>query len=226
MKKNIKIAIDSPAGAGAGTQSKLISKHYNLFYLDTGKLYRVLAYYKLKNPNKFNLTYVKNKIKKIKLRELNNKRLLPNEIGIEASLISKNKKIRNLVDIIQKKYAYKPPKKYNGSCLDGRDITYKILPDADFKFFITADIKVRAKRRYKELKTLNKKIKYIDVLKSIKLRDQSDYKRKVSPLKITKDSILIDTTNLTIEKCFSKIKKIIDLSLIKKSDVALKLLNK
>ena len=226
MKKNIKIAIDSPAGAGAGTQSKLISKHYNLFYLDTGKLYRVLAYYKLRNPNKFNLTYAKNKIKKIKLSELNNKRLLPNEIGIEASLISKNKKIRNLVDIIQKKYAYKPPKKYNGSCLDGRDITYKILPDADFKFFITADIKVRAIRRYKELKTLNKKIKYIDVLKSIKQRDQSDYERKVSPLKKTKDSILIDTTNLTIEKCFSKIKMIIDLSLNKKSDITLKHLSK
>jgi len=213
MRKNIKIAIDSPAGAGAGTQSKLLSKHYNLFYLDTGKIYRVLAYYKLKNPYKFNLTYVKNKIKKIKLSELNNKKLLPNEIGIEASLISKNKKIRKLVDIIQKKYAYKPPKKYNGSCLDGRDITYKILPDADFKFFITADINVRAKRRFKELKALNKKIKYIDVLKSIKQRDQSDYKRKISPLKITKDSILIDTTNLTIKKCFSKIKSIIDQNL-------------
>mgnify|MGYP006107842585 FL=1 len=213
MRKNIKIAIDSPAGAGAGTQSNLLSKHYNLFYLDTGKIYRVLAYYKLKNPYKFNLTYVKNKIKKIKLSELNDKKLLPNEIGIEASLISKNKKIRKLVDIIQKKYAYKPPKKYNGSCLDGRDITYKILPDADFKFFITADINVRAKRRFKELKALNKKIKYIDVLKSINQRDQSDYKRKISPLKITKDSILIDTTNLTIKKCFSKIKSIIDQNL-------------
>jgi len=200
--KNIKIAIDSPAGAGAGTQSKLISKHYNLFYLDTGKIYRVLAYYKIKNPNKFNLIYVKNKIKKIKLHELNNKKLLPNKIGIEASIISKNKKIRRLVDIIQKKYAYNPPKKYNGSCLDGRDITYKILPDADFKFFITADIKIRAKRRYKELRILNKETKYIDVLKSIKQRDQSDYKRKISPLKKTKDSILIDTTNLTIKKCF------------------------
>ena len=216
MRKNIKIAIDSPAGAGAGTQSKLLSKHYNLFYLDTGKIYRVLAYYKLKNPYKFNLTYVKNKIKKIKLSELNDKKLLPNEIGIEASLISKNKKIRKLVDIIQKKYAYKPPRKYNGSCLDGRDITYKILPDADFKFFITADINVRAKRRFKELKALNKKIKYIDVLKSINQRDQSDYKRKISPLKITKDSILIDTTNLTIKKCFSKIKSIIDQNLDEK----------
>ena len=213
--KNIKIAIDSPAGAGAGTQSKLISKHYNLFYLDTGKIYRVLAYYKIKNPNKFNLIYVKNKIKKIKLHELNNKKLLPNKIGIEASIISKNKKIRRLVDIIQKKYAYNPPKKYNGSCLDGRDITYKILPDADFKFFITADIKIRAKRRYKELRILNKETKYIDVLKSIKQRDQSDYKRKISPLKKTKDSILIDTTNLTIKKCFSKIKNIIDMGIQK-----------
>ena len=209
-KKSIKVAIDSPAGAGAGTQSKLISKYYNLFYLDTGKIYRVLAYHKLKNPNKFNLTYIKKKIKLMKLSELNNKKLLPNEIGIEASIISKNKKIRKLVDIVQKKYAYRPPKKYNGSCLDGRDITYKILPDADFKFFITANIKIRAKRRYNELRAINKKIKFDDVLKSIKKRDLNDYKRKISPLKKTKDSILIDTTNLTIKKCFSIIRNIID----------------
>ena len=209
-KKRIKIAIDSPAGAGAGTQSKLISKHYNLFYLDTGKIYRVLAYHKLKHPNKFNLKYIKKKIKLIKLSELNNKKLLPNEIGIEASIISKNKQIRKLVDIVQKKYAYKPPKRYNGSCLDGRDITYKILPDADFKFFITASIKIRAKRRYKELKALNKETKFNDVLKSIKKRDLSDFQRKISPLKKAKDSILIDTTSLTIRKCFSIIRNIID----------------
>lgn len=207
---NIKIAIDSPAGAGAGTQSKLLSKHYNLFYLDTGKFYRILAYDKIKNPKKFNLSYVKKKIKKIKLKDLNHKKLLPNEIGIEASKISKNIKIRKLIDNIQRKYAYNPPKKYDGSCLDGRDITYKILPDADFKFFLTAKINARARRRYIELKKLNKKIKFIDVLKSIKLRDQSDYKRKISPLKKTKDSILIDTTHLTINQCFKKIKKIID----------------
>ena len=213
--RNIKIAIDSPAGAGAGTQSKLLSKHYNLFYLDTGKFYRIIAYYKLKNPNKFNLTYVKKKIKKIKLKDLNDKKLLPNEIGIEASIISKNKKIRVLIDDIQRKYAYEPPKKYNGSCLDGRDITYKILPDADFKFFLTANLKTRAKRRYKELKKLNKKIKYNEVLKSIKERDKSDYKRKISPLKRTKDSIFIDTTDLSIKKCFIKIKNIIDKKLKK-----------
>ena len=216
--KNIKIAIDSPAGAGAGTQSKLLSKHYNLFYLDTGKFYRILAYYKIKNPKKFNLTYIKDIIKNIKLKDLNNKKLLPNEIGMEASIISKNIKIRKLIDNIQKKYAYKPPKKYNGSCLDGRDITYKILPDADFKFFLTADIKTRAKRRYNELKKLKKNIKYIDVLNSIKKRDHSDYKRKISPLKKTKDSILIDTTNLSIKSCFKKIRNIIDKG-IKKNNI-------
>ena len=212
----MKIAIDSPAGAGAGTQSKLLSKHYNLLYLDTGKYYRILAYCKIKNPNKFNLTFIKKKIKNIKLKDLNDKKLLPNNIGIEASIISKNKKIRTLIDITQKKYAYNPPKKYNGSCLDGRDITYKILPDADFKFFLTANIKTRAKRRYKELKMFNKKIKYIDVYQSIKQRDRSDYKRKISPLKKTKDSILIDTTNLTIKKCFIKIRNIIDKDIKKK----------
>lgn len=219
-KKRIKIAIDSPAGAGAGTQSKLISKHYNLFYLDTGKFYRVLAYYKLKNPKKFNLEYIKKKIKLIKLSDLKNKKLLSNEIGLEASIISKNKKIRKYVDIVQKKYAYKPPKKYNGSCLDGRDITYKILPDADFKFFLTANLNVRAKRRYQELKLLNKKIKFHDVLKSIKKRDLSDFKRKISPLKKTKDSILIDTTKLTIKQCFSLIKSIINKKL-KKNNIKL-----
>ena len=103
-----------------------------------------------------------------------------------------------------------PPKKYLGSCLDGRDITYKIMPDADIKFYITANVKTRAKRRYKELKALKKNIKYKDVLKSIKNRDKSDFNRKLSPLKKTKDSLLINTTNLNKRSCFLKIKKIID----------------
>ena len=96
MKKIIKIAIDSPAAAGAGTQAKLIAKHYNLFYLDTGKFYRILAYNKLKQPNKFNISNIKKQIKKIKLRDLNHKKLLSNEVGIEAAKISKNKTIRKL----------------------------------------------------------------------------------------------------------------------------------
>ena len=213
-KGTIKIAIDSPAAAGAGTLAKTISKHYNLFYLDTGKIYRYIANLKLKSSRNLSISLLKKKIKTLKMIDLGNKELLSDKVGVEASIISKNKKIRNLVHSFQVNYAYSPPKKYNGSCLDGRDITYKIVPDAEFKFFITANIKTRARRRYKELKKLKKKVKYNEVLKSIKKRDKSDYSRKVSPLKKTKDSVLINTTNLSKRACFLKLKKIIDKKLI------------
>jgi CMP/dCMP kinase len=209
-KKKIKIAIDSPAAAGAGTQANLIAKHYNLFYLDTGKIYRMLGNLRLKNKNKFNYSYIRKKMKKLKMKDLQNKTLISDEIGVSASIVAKDKEIRKLVHAFQVKCAYNPPKKYNGSCLDGRDITYKIIPDAEFKFFITANLKTRALRRYKELKQLKKKITLKEVLKSVKKRDKSDYTRKISPLKKTKDSILINTTNLTKRACFLKIKKIMD----------------
>jgi len=209
-KKKIKVAIDSPAAAGAGTQAKLISKHYNLFYLDTGKIYRLIANIKITQPKKYNLSLIKKRMKKLKMNDLENKKLLSDEIGTMASVISKNKNVRKLVHDFQIKSAYNPPKKYKGSCLDGRDITYKIIPDAEFKFFITASPKTRALRRYKELKTFNKKISLNEVLKSIKNRDKSDYNRKISPLKKTQDSILINTTNLTKRACFLKIKQIMD----------------
>ena len=209
-KDIIKIAIDSPAAAGAGTLAKTISKHYNLYYLDTGKIYRFIANLKLKSSRNLNISLLKKKIKALKMIDLRNKELLSDKVGVEASIVSKNKKIRNLVHSFQVNYAYSPPRKYNGSCLDGRDITYKIVPDAEFKFFITANIKTRANRRFKELKKIKKNITYREVLKSIKKRDKSDYSRKLSPLKKTKDSVLINTTNLSKRACFLKIKKIID----------------
>ena len=210
-RKNIlKIAIDSPAAAGAGTLAKTLSKHYNLFYLDTGKIYRYVAYLKLKFPKKFNNNFVRSKIKSLKIKDLTNKILLSDEIGTEASIVSKNRSLRKIVHSFQLNFAYNPPKKYNGSCLDGRDITYNIVPDADLKFYVTANVKTRALRRYKELKGLKKNISFNEVLKSIKKRDKSDFNRKISPLKKTKDSLLINTTNLNKRSCFLKIKKIID----------------
>ena len=209
-KKFIKIAIDSPAAAGAGTLAKSISKHYNLLYLDTGKIYRMIAFIKIKQKEKYNKKFLKKKIKNLNFKSLQNKNLLSDEVGTEASLIAKDSGIRKLVHLFQIKCAYKPPKKFNGSCLDGRDITYKIIPDADFKFFITANLKIRAKRRFNELKKLGKKVSYSAVIKNIKKRDKSDYNRKISPLKKVKDSILINSSNLTKRACFLKIKKIID----------------
>ena len=209
-KKQIRVAIDSPAAAGAGTQAKLISKHYNLFYLDTGKIYRLIANIKVTQPKKYNYNLIKKKMLKLSIKDLENKKLLSDEVGTMASIISKDKNVRKLVHTFQIDCAYKPPKKYNGSCLDGRDITYKIMPDANFKFFITANTKTRALRRFRELKGSNKSLSFNDVLKSIKKRDKSDYNRKISPLKKIRDSILINTTNLTKRSCFLKIKKIMD----------------
>ena len=136
--------------------------------------------------------------------------MLSDKIAKSASLIAKDKEIRSIVHKFQQKCAYKPPLKYKGSVLDGRDIITVQLKDAMFKFYITASLEVRAKRRFKEYKTLNKKISYKDVLKSLRIRDKSDRERKYGPLKKTKDSILINTTKLSKKACFKKIKSIMD----------------
>ena len=209
-KKLITVAIDSPAAAGAGTQAKLIAKHYNLLHLDTGRIYRLIGKMKLDSPKNFNFNRIKKKIKNIKISELKNQSLLSDKVATAASIIAKEKKIRSLVHKFQQQCAYSPPKKYSGSVLDGRDITSIQMKDAMFKFYITASIQVRAKRRYKELKALKKNIGFKEVLKSIKKRDKSDKNRKFGPLKKTKDSILINTTKLSRKRCFEKIKAIMD----------------
>ena len=210
IKKKIKIAIDSPAAAGAGTVAKAISKYFNLLYLDTGKIYRFIAFLKKKFPKKYSYKFIKRKIDGLKLKDLEKKVLSNDDIGTMASIIAKDKKVRKLVNNFQISCAYRFPKKFSGSCLDGRDITYRIIPDANFKFFITASLKVRAIRRYRELRKLGKKTTLKDVKKSIKTRDNSDFNRRISPLKRTKDSILINTSNLTKSACFLKIKNIIE----------------
>lgn len=202
--------MDSGAAAGAGTVAKSIANHFKLFYLDTGKIYRVIGKLRLQNIKKFNYSLIKKKMNILKIKDLQNKNLLSDDVAISASIIAKDNKIRKLVRNFQIKYAYNPPKKYSGSILDGRDISTVIMKDAMFKFFITADIQTRAKRRYKEYKSLNKKISYNEVLKSIKKRDKSDIRRKYGKLKRTKDSILINTTKLSKKACFLKIKHIMD----------------
>ena len=213
MKKRkniITVAIDSPAAAGAGTQAKLISKHYNLLHLDTGKIYRLIGKVRLKNPERFGYLLAKKKIKNLKISDLNKKSLLTDKVAISASIVARDKKIRDLVHKFQQKCAYNPPKKYSGSVLDGRDIITVQVKDAMFKFFITASLNVRAKRRFKEYKNLNKKITFKEVLKTLKNRDKSDRERKYGPLKKTKDCILLNTTKLSRRRCFLRIKTIMD----------------
>ncbi len=213
MKKRkniITVAIDSPAAAGGGTQAQLIAKKYNLQHLDTGRIYRIIGKLKLDNTKKFNYSFLRKKIKNLKMKSLQNKNLLSDKVATSASIIAKDKKIRNIVHKFQQRCAYSPPLKFSGSVLDGRDIITVQVKDAMFKFFITASLKERARRRYKELKKLNRKITLDFVLKSLKNRDKSDRERKYGPLKKTKDSILINTTKLSKKACFMKIKAIMD----------------
>ena len=144
------------------------------------------------------------------MKDLQIKSLLSDKVAISASIVARDRKIRKIVQKFQQKCAYSPPIKYDGSVLDGRDIITIQVRDAMFKFFITASLKVRAKRRFKEYKSLKSKITFKEVLKSLRNRDKSDRQRKHGPLKKTKDSILINTTKLSRKRCFEKIKAIMD----------------
>ena len=147
---------------------------------------------------------------KIKLEDLNDKKLLSDKVALSAAIIARDKEIRKIVKRFQLNCAFNPPKKFAGSVLDGRDITSVLMKNAMFKFYITANLKTRAKRRFIEYKKLKKKISFKEVLKSIENRDNLDKNRKYSPLKKTQDSILINTTKLSKKACFLKIKNIMD----------------
>ena len=210
LKRKIKIGIDSPSAAGAGTISKMLAKNYNLLYCDTGKIYRYMAKQIIEKKPLNKIKFLKKISKKINLKKLNNKNLLTDDVAHTASQIAKDLRVRKLVVKFQKDLAYRPPKKFNGSILDGRDINSKIVKDADFKFYVTASVTERAKRRFKELKKLGKKVTYSKILKNLKRRDLEDRSRRYSKRKKTRDSTLINTTNLSIKGSFLKVKKIID----------------
>mgnify|MGYP001186790157 CR=1 FL=1 len=167
LSKKIKVGIDSPSAAGAGTLSKMLAAHYNLLYCDTGKVYRFLAKSIIISKPKSNYLHLKKISKKVNLKKLQDKSLLSDEVAFVASQIAKDLKIRKLVVKFQKNLAYHPPKKFNGSILDGRDINSKIVKNADFKFYVTASLECRTKRRFLELKKLGKRPKYREVLQSI-----------------------------------------------------------
>lgn len=210
INRQIRVAIDSPSASGAGTISRLIAKQYNLLYCDTGKIYRYMAKKLIKKKPKKKMIYLKKISKKINLKSLKSKSLLNDNVAYAASQIAKDLRVRKLVFKFQKYIAYHPGPKFRGSILDGRDITYQIVPDAHFKFYITANTQVRAQRRFKELRNLGKNVKFAEILKSMKKRDKEDRTRKHSRLKKTKDSYLINTTNLSIKSSFLKVKKIMD----------------
>ena len=150
------------------------------------------------------------KKKYLKFENYKNKKLIEYHVAQVTSQISKDPHLRKLVFNFQKKIAYNIPQGYSGSILNGRDITHRIIPDATFKFYVTASIFERSRRRTAELKKLGKNVTFKEVFKSLKKRDKSDKNRRYSPLKLGPDSLLINSTRLSITECFLKVKKIID----------------
>jgi cytidylate kinase len=209
------VTIDGPAGSGKGTISKLVSKTLGFHYLDSGAIYRIIALNaKTKNLDTNQITQILELIDGLEINFADEKVFLGCKditdsirselIGKFASQIAKNELIREKILGLQKSF-FKPP----GLVADGRDMGTVVFPEAKVKIFLTASIEERANRRYKQLILKENNVNLTDLIERIKLRDESDTNRKISPLKTAKDAYLIKTDNLSINQSFEKVMEII-----------------
>jgi len=206
----IVIAIDGLAGSGKGTIAKNISSFYNFPHLDSGILYRSVAYLCHKGgENVFDEKRVLKYAQNLNIEEIDVDKLRTEEIDQISSKISSFSSVRESLKIFQLNFK-KIHSDKSGIVIDGRDITTVIFPDAEIKFYVTASLKDRANRRFEELVLNNPKIDKKLVIKELQKRDQRDMERSTAPLKIAKDAIVIDTSNLTIEEVNSKVQREIE----------------
>ena len=209
------VTIDGPAGSGKGTISKLVSQALDFHYLDSGAIYRIIAFKaKTKNLVSNQITEIIELIDGLKINFADEKTFLGSKditdlirselIGKFASEIAKNELIREKILELQKSF-FKSP----GLVADGRDMGTVVFPEAKVKIFLTASIEERANRRYKQLILKENNVNLSKIFEAIKLRDESDTNRKISPLKAAKDAYLIKTDNLCINQSFEKVMEII-----------------
>lgn len=196
----IVIAVDGDAGSGKGTLSRRLSSHFGYEYLDTGKIYRAVAH-KYISQNATTEEEAIEIAKNIRIEDTQIAGLATEEVGKVASQISAIGELREALIDFQRKIANSP----NGAVLDGRDIGTVICPNADYKFYITADLEVRANRRYRELSAAGKDVTEAGVLADMKARDERDKSRVNAPLVIADDAVYIDTTKLSIDDVFNEI---------------------
>ena len=204
---NLIITADGGAASGKTTGARKISKKYGLQFLSSGLLYRYASYQLLKYRPKNSITFLKKRFKNLNYKYLDNKNLHSPEISAHTSIIAKEKKIRNILKDFQKKFS----KKYNKVCIEGRDIGTIILPTADIKFFFKCNLNVAAKRRFRELRKKNKHIKFTEVKKAMRIRDNLDKNRKNSPLIQAKNAVIVHTDKLiNIKGMLNKMSKVIE----------------
>ena len=204
--KFIQISCDGGAATGKSTGAKMISKKYKLKFLSSGLLYRYAGYLILKFKPKNKIVFLRKKFKKLNYNKLSKINLHTQEISNYSAVIAKENKIRKILKIFQINFS----KKNKNCCIEGRDISTRILPNSDLKFFFKCNLNIAAKRRYKELKKSNTKIKLKDVKKSLKIRNILDTKRKNSPLLRHIDSVEIDTGKLNKQAMLAKMSKYVE----------------
>ena len=192
--KIFQVSVDGSASSGKSTGAKLISKKYGLSFLSSGLLYRYASYRILKDKPKNQIFFLKKIFKNLNYKNLNKIDLHNATISENTSKIARIKKIRDILKIYQVNFS----KKNKRCCIEGRDISTKILPNSDVKFYFTCELNKAAKRRFKELKKKDKLIKLEEVKKSLKIRNLTDKKRKHSPLLKHTDALEIDTGKLDI----------------------------
>jgi cytidylate kinase len=203
------IAIDGPAAAGKGTISMALSKEFAIPHMDTGKIYRAAAARGLEK-GLCEVYAAKSIIPSDFLRE----NLRDENVSQEASRISAIPDVRRVLDDMQIAFANQS----GGAILDGRDIASTIAPNAHVKLFVTADVNIRARRRFNELAQSGAETTYDDVLKEMKIRDERDQSRAASPLAATENSIIIDTTFMTIQEAVQAAYEAADQAFIKASN--------
>ncbi|MDR0968116.1 MAG: cytidylate kinase [Holosporaceae bacterium] len=202
MRKPV-VAIDGPAGSGKGTIARLLADRLGFAYLDTGILYRAVAYINVGDRNLSTLSISD-------LLSIPESDLRTDEISAKASEIAKLPNIREILTKLQREFVANPGEGSEGSVLDGRDIATVVVPGADYKIFVTADLEVRAKRRFDALKQANPQITYDEIYQSLAARDEQDRTRKIAPLVFTDDYVLIDTTNDSIEESLEKVARVVE----------------
>ena len=204
------ITVDGPAGVGKGTICKLLAKDLDAIVLNSGKIFRTVAYYLKENKvDTENTTSVINSAENFEFKKISSNKLYSRDIDLISSKISMIPSLRKITIKIQKDFVKLNKHRTKTIIAEGRDMGTVIFPKADVKIFMWAKAEIRAKRR---LFQINKPIKtgeYNSILQEILYRDIRDMSRKIAPLKPAEDSYLIDNSNLDIEQCFNKILKII-----------------
>ena len=210
--KKFQISCDGGAATGKSTGARMISKKYNLNFLSSGLLYRYASYLIIMYNPKNKISFLKRKFGSLKYEKLKKINLHTPKISEYSAVIAKEKKIRKIL----KKFQISFSKKNKNCCIEGRDISTKILPNSDLKFFFKCNLNIAASRRYKEMKKRNPNIKKNDVKKALKIRNILDTKRKNSPLLKHRDSVEIDTGKLDKRAMLHKMSRFVERELKKK----------